>query len=215
MVNTTLSAGAATISTLFFAAFYDKYIGKSDEKTTIRLSSATNGLLVSVFTSHSPTIYSKFQLKYFVTILQAGLVSITASCSVVDPYGAVCIGLGGSVVYTLASRNLHSIPSYGIDGTFGTGTIDDVIDAIPVHGSVDSIVFTLHYFNSLLVIDHAMMKCRACGAYGVFIAGFFATESNWGAAYYSDRADKCAGVFYGGTGDMLAANIVFLLAVNV
>jgi len=48
MVNTTLSAGAAAISTLFFAAFYDKYIGKSDEKTTIRLSSATNGLLVSV-----------------------------------------------------------------------------------------------------------------------------------------------------------------------
>lgn len=66
--------------------------------------------------------------------------SITASCSVVDPYGAVCIGLGGSVVYTLASRNLHSIPCYGIDGTFGTGTIDDVIDAIPVHGFVSIVI---------------------------------------------------------------------------
>jgi hypothetical protein len=46
MVNTTLSAGAGAISTLFLAAFYDKYIAKSDERTTIRLSSATNGLLV-------------------------------------------------------------------------------------------------------------------------------------------------------------------------
>lgn len=47
MVNTTLSAGAGAISTLFVAAFYDKYIAKSDENVTIRLSSATNGLLVS------------------------------------------------------------------------------------------------------------------------------------------------------------------------
>lgn len=62
--------------------------------------------------------------------------SITASCSVVDQYGAICIGLGASIVYTVASRTLHRIPCYGVDGTFGTGTIDDVIDAIPVHGCV-------------------------------------------------------------------------------
>jgi len=81
-------------------------------------------------------------------------VSITASCSVVDPYGAVCIGLGGSVVYILASRNLHSIPCYGIDGTFGTGTIDDVVDAIPLHGFVPSIViqiYSLMRSNSFVV----------------------------------------------------------------
>jgi Amt family ammonium transporter len=48
----------------------------------------------------------------------------------------------------------------------------------------------------------------------VFVAGFFATQNDWGRAYYSDRAEKCAGVFYGGSGDMLAANFVFILAVS-
>ncbi|CAN0148571.1 unnamed protein product, partial [Hapterophycus canaliculatus] len=31
-------------------------------------------------------------------------------------------------------------------------------------------------------------------------------------AYY-DRADKCAGAFYGGDGNAVAANLVFILAV--
>ena len=47
MVNTTLSAGASAISTLFLAAAYDRYITKTDENITIRMSSATNGVLVS------------------------------------------------------------------------------------------------------------------------------------------------------------------------
>jgi Amt family ammonium transporter len=59
-----------------------------------------------------------------------------------------------------------------VDGTFGTGTIDDVIDAIPVHGG--------------------------CGVFGVLMAGFFATQNNYAGAYYEDRAQHCAGVFYGG-----------------
>lgn len=33
------------------------------------------------------------------------------------------------------------------------------------------------------------------------------------AAYYSDRADKCAGAFYGGNGNAVAANLLFILAV--
>merc|ERR1712159_68821 len=65
--------------------------------------------------------------------------------------------------------------------------IDDVVDASPVHGF--------------------------CGAYGVIMVGLLATESNYAAAYYSDRADDCAGIFYGGNGKMLAANIVFVIAI--
>ncbi|CAM9373511.1 unnamed protein product [Hapterophycus canaliculatus] len=64
--------------------------------------------------------------------------------------------------------------------------IDDVVDAIPVH-------------------------CF-CGAWGVFAASLFATKDNYAAAYY-DRADKCAGAFYGGDGNAVAANLVFILAV--
>lgn len=33
------------------------------------------------------------------------------------------------------------------------------------------------------------------------------------AAYYGDRADKCAGAFYGGDGTAVATAIVFILAV--
>lgn len=33
------------------------------------------------------------------------------------------------------------------------------------------------------------------------------------AAYYADRADKCAGAFYGGNGNAVAANLLFILAV--
>ncbi|CAM9777356.1 unnamed protein product [Ectocarpus fasciculatus] len=65
--------------------------------------------------------------------------------------------------------------------------IDDVVDAIPVH-------------------------CF-CGAWGVFAASLFATKDNYGMAYYGDRADKCAGAFYGGSGNAIGANFVFILAV--
>ncbi|CBJ33346.1 ammonium transporter (ISS) [Ectocarpus siliculosus] len=65
--------------------------------------------------------------------------------------------------------------------------IDDVVDAIPVH-------------------------CF-CGAWGVFAASLFATKDNYSAAYYGDRVDKCAGAFYGGDGNAVAANVVFILAV--
>merc|ERR1711998_442890 len=63
--------------------------------------------------------------------------------------------------------------------------IDDVVGAIPVHG--------------------------ACGFFGVIMAAFFATQDNYGNAYYGDRAEKCAGLFYGGDGSSFAAAIVLLL----
>eukprot|EP00903_Cladosiphon_okamuranus_P019445 g17879.t1 len=67
--------------------------------------------------------------------------------------------------------------------------IDDVVDAIPVH-------------------------CF-CGAWGVFAASLFAAKDNYSASYYSyHRADKCAGAFYGGDGSAVAANVVFMLAVD-
>ena len=65
--------------------------------------------------------------------------------------------------------------------------IDDVVGAVPVHGF--------------------------CGIWGVVATGLFASEKQYANAYYSSRAAKCAGVFYGGDGNMLAANLVFVLAV--
>ncbi|CAN0065812.1 unnamed protein product [Pylaiella littoralis] len=63
--------------------------------------------------------------------------------------------------------------------------IDDVVDAVPVH-------------------------CF-CGAWGVFAASLFATKDNYVLSYYG-TADKCAGVFYGGSGNAVAANLAFIAA---
>ncbi|CAM9857351.1 unnamed protein product [Discosporangium mesarthrocarpum] len=65
--------------------------------------------------------------------------------------------------------------------------IDDVVDASPVH-----------LFG---------------GMWGVFSASLFATKDNYAAAYYADRAERCAGAFYGGDGSSVAAAIVFILAI--
>ncbi|CAM9690808.1 unnamed protein product [Discosporangium mesarthrocarpum] len=82
----------------------------------------------------------------------------------------------------------------GIVYTLGSNTlvkmkIDDVVDASPVH------------------------LCN--GAWGVIATGFFTTPTNYGQAYYADRAKTCAGVFYGGDGSSLAAAVVFALAILV
>ena len=64
--------------------------------------------------------------------------------------------------------------------------IDDVVDAIPVH--------------------------MFCGIWGVISSGLFATKDNYGVVYYGEP-DKCSGIFYGGDGSTLLANVVFILAV--
>jgi len=51
----------------------------------------------------------------------AGLVSITASCSVVEPWAACVIGLIGAFVYTFGSCTLKKLE------------IDDAVNATPVH----------------------------------------------------------------------------------
>jgi len=149
MVCTTLSAACGALSTLAIGSYLDSMAAG---KAVIKLEYANNGVL-------------------------AGLVGITAGCAVVEPYGAVFIGIGAGGVYLLASRALK---------TFG---VDDVVDAFPVHG--------------------------ACGCYGVWMAALFATKENYSASYgiYDGAADTCAGVFYGGAGNQLGANIVFTLFV--
>jgi len=63
--------------------------------------------------------------------------------------------------------------------------LDDVVDAFAVHG--------------------------ACGIWGCIAASLFATERNYALAY-GHQADQW-GLFYGGGGKLLAANLIFILAV--
>ena len=104
----------------------------------------------------------------------AGLVAITAPCSTCEPYGAFIIGFLAAPVYLGATAFLEYL------------VIDDVVNAIPVHGF--------------------------CGLFGTLMAAFFATKDNYGDAYYSSRAEKCAGLLYGGDGTSLLCAVVFILA---
>ena len=63
--------------------------------------------------------------------------------------------------------------------------IDDVVGSVPIHGF--------------------------CGIWGVMAASLFATPHYYSLAYYSSRANRCAGLFYGGGGGLFLANIQFVL----
>jgi len=65
----------------------------------------------------------KFQLGAVCNGILAGLVSITAGCSVVEAYAAIIIGMVGAFVYTGASFLLQKLH------------IDDPLDAFAVHGA--------------------------------------------------------------------------------
>mmetsp|Transcript_75963 Transcript_75963/g.216751 ORF Transcript_75963/g.216751 Transcript_75963/m.216751 type:complete len:444 (-) Transcript_75963:428-1759(-) len=147
MVTTTIAAGTGAVTTLFVGSLMD---GKTDGQYTLKLGNVQNGLL-------------------------GGLVAVTASCSVIEPYAAFVIGFLSCFVYLGAVKTLDAL------------RIDDVVLAIPVH--------------------------LFCGCFGVIMAGLFATKENYANAYYSDRADDCAGVFYGGNGCSLAAGVVFILSI--
>ena len=149
MVTTTIAAGTGACTTLFAGSLMD---GKVDGHYVLKLGNANNGVL-------------------------AGLVSITAGCSTVEPWAAFIIGFTGSFVYMGGCSLLNKMK------------VDDVVSAIPVHGF--------------------------CGFWGVLTAALFATKNNYSNAYYSDRADKCAGLFDGGEGPALTAALAFLFAVIV
>lgn len=103
----------------------------------------------------------------------AGLVGITAGCSVTEPWTAIVCGFISAWVIHGAGKLLLKLK------------IDDPLEAAPMHG--------------------------ACGAFGVFWVGLMA-KKEYVAEVYSG-AEKCAGVFYGGDGSMLGAQIVGVICI--
>jgi len=86
--------------------------------TTLSASAGAIGCLaVYKFGAHT------FELGQTLNGVLAGLVSITAGCSVVEPWAAVIIGLIGSFVYVAISEAVKRVLK-----------IDDVVDAFAVHG---------------------------------------------------------------------------------
>jgi len=89
-----------------------------------------------VFLMRAKLIESKrLDVGGFCNGILAGLVAITAGCAAVSPFEAVIIGLIGGLVYQGSSMLLKKMK------------LDDVVDAVPVHG--------------------------ACGLWGLLALGFF------------------------------------------
>lgn len=86
------------------------------------LSPCVAGLLV--FTLRATILPPKLlDVGGFCNGILAGLVSITAGCSVVEPLESIFIGIVGGLVYQGASMLLKLLK------------VDDVVDAFPVHGA--------------------------------------------------------------------------------
>lgn len=94
-VNTTLSAASACVSALVTNYYFEE---RKSGEGSFSLSSAMNGCL-------------------------GGLVAITGSCGVVEPWAAVVTGFVAGLLYLVTSKMLIRL------------RIDDAVDAIPVHFS--------------------------------------------------------------------------------
>lgn len=106
-------------------------INSADSGTIAALSAVTTtiaaaaGCVTSMFTDTILGIMKNGEAEYDLTYAMngalAGLVGITAGCSVVTPYAALIIGIVAGWVYVFASDLLIKLK------------IDDAVDAIPVH----------------------------------------------------------------------------------
>ncbi|KAJ8605450.1 hypothetical protein CTAYLR_003297 [Chrysophaeum taylorii] len=104
--------------------------------------------------------------------------------------GLVSITAGCAVVSHWGAAVIGLVGSfvyYGSSRLLVHLKIDDVVDAFPVHG--------------------------ACGAWGVIGASLFATDFYYDLAIGGDRARRCKGLFYGGTGGTTIAAVCFVLTV--
>eukprot|EP00469_Lotharella_globosa_P018371 CAMPEP_0167814364 /NCGR_PEP_ID=MMETSP0112_2-20121227/2384_1 /TAXON_ID=91324 /ORGANISM="Lotharella globosa, Strain CCCM811" /LENGTH=337 /DNA_ID=CAMNT_0007713581 /DNA_START=37 /DNA_END=1046 /DNA_ORIENTATION=- len=95
---------------------YISIASKVAVNTTI--SAAMSAITSMIF---SRTVLGHYSLTICLNAVLAGLVSVTAGCAVVEPWGAMMIGIVGSLVYIGASAVWLRI--------------DDPLDAFPVHGA--------------------------------------------------------------------------------
>ncbi|KAH8092379.1 ammonium transmembrane transporter [Aureococcus anophagefferens] len=80
--------------------------------------------------------------------------------------------------------------------------------------AVDGVIDTGYANNGILAgLVSITAPCPVVNLWGALIIGAVAAPST--SAYYSDRAEDCAGVFYGGDGGGLLAAILFVLFIIV
>eukprot|EP00899_Mesostigma_viride_P021599 jgi/Mesvir1/29440/Mv23021-RA.1 len=94
--------------------------------------------------------------------LLAGLVSITAGCAVITPWGGILVGAVGAVVFKLSSMLLLKL------------RIDDPLDAFPMHGCCGMWgVFVVGWMAREQFVMDAYGKSDNTNPHGVFYGGKF------------------------------------------
>jgi Amt family ammonium transporter len=86
---------------------------------TTTLAAASGAITCTVF---ARIFYKNYDLMLTLNGVLAGLVSITASCSVVEPWAAIVAGIIGALIFIGTSALLKKMK------------IDDPLDACPIHG---------------------------------------------------------------------------------
>jgi ammonia channel protein AmtB len=90
--------------------------------TTLSASCGTiSSLAVSAYRSHRLSGEVKFDVSYALNGCLSGLVAITGSCGIIEPWAALIIGMISGLLYNVASLFMVYL------------RIDDAVDAIPVH----------------------------------------------------------------------------------
>merc|ERR1711916_132288 len=105
-------------STLAVSGGFDFVAAKAAVTTTIAAAMAG---LTTLFIARFLSKEKEWNLTLVLNGVLGGLVSITASCSVVEPYAALIIGMIAAFVYYYSSQLILRLQ------------IDDPIDAAPVH----------------------------------------------------------------------------------
>ena len=152
---------------------FEEVVARAAVTTT--LSAASGGVMAMAI---NYGLYHVWDLIAVCNGVLAGLVGITAGCSVTEPWTAILCGFISAWVIHGAGKLLLKLK------------IDDPLEAAPMHG--------------------------ACGAFGVFWVGLMA-KKEYVLQVYGDCDGECAnrdyGVFYGGKGNLLGAQIVGIICI--
>lgn len=87
---------------------------------TTTISAASAGVTATVY--QGVFLHQVYDIGVLCNCILAGLVGVTASCAVVDVWGAFVIGISSTIVFITASWGLKKL------------RIDDPVDAFPLHG---------------------------------------------------------------------------------
>ena len=185
MGNTIVTGIVAGITSIFLHLAFG-----SHEKKTIN-SASVNSANNPNSQKNSSYIFSYINIDLTNYSLIAGAVAAGSGCSVFEPYAGLLIGVISSVLFYFTSMVTAQLQ------------IDDTIEAIP-----------LYFVNGLWSLL-APGFFAAPDKYTLIFPDYYKVERDVSgpSPSFQSRATTCAGIFYGGEGSQLLAQIIFCFAV--